>query len=87
MFQFQSERELMKSIIPDQSQSSIFDKLIQAAMEIFISDGEVLSPNFVCIKIAPSFWLYFVLIPKKTEQGIFFDFQLSLRKHKQVSTF
>lgn len=38
----QSERELMKSIIPEQSQSSIFDKLIQAAMEIFISDGEAI---------------------------------------------
>ena len=48
VFHFQSERELMKSIIPEQSQSSIFDKLIQAAMEIFISDGEVLSPKF-CI--------------------------------------
>ncbi|XP_068690632.1 exocyst complex component 7-like [Montipora foliosa] len=36
----QSERELMKSIIPEQSQSTIFDKLIQAAMDIFISEGE-----------------------------------------------
>ncbi|XP_015763420.1 PREDICTED: exocyst complex component 7-like [Acropora digitifera] len=42
VFHFQSERELMKSIIPEQSQSSIFDKLIQAAMEIFISDGEAI---------------------------------------------
>ena len=40
---FQSERELMKSIIPEQSQSTIFDKLIQAAMDIFISEGEVLN--------------------------------------------
>ena len=32
----------MKSIIPEQSQSTIFDKLIQAAMDIFISEGEVL---------------------------------------------
>jgi len=31
----------MKSIIPEQSQSTIFDKLIQAAMDIFISEGEV----------------------------------------------
>ena len=31
----------MKSIIPEQSQSTIFDKLIQAAMEDFISEGEV----------------------------------------------
>ena len=38
----QSERELMKSIIPEQSQSTIFDKLIQAAMDDFISEGEVL---------------------------------------------
>lgn len=36
----QSERELMKSVIPEQSQSTIFDKLIQAAMDIFISEGE-----------------------------------------------
>ncbi|KAL9956376.1 hypothetical protein ACROYT_G037843 [Oculina patagonica] len=36
----QSERELMKSIIPEQSQSTIFDKLIQAAMDDFISEGE-----------------------------------------------
>ena len=33
----------MKSIIPEQSQSTIFDKLIQAAMDIFISEGEVLN--------------------------------------------
>lgn len=38
----QSERELMKSIIPEQSQSTIFDKLIQAAMDIFISEGEAI---------------------------------------------
>lgn len=38
----QSERELMKSIIPEQSQSTIFDKLIQAAMEDFISEGEAI---------------------------------------------
>ena len=31
----------MKSVIPEQSQSTIFDKLIQAAMDIFISEGEV----------------------------------------------
>ena len=31
----------MKSIIPEQSQSTIFDKLIQAAMDSFISEGEV----------------------------------------------
>lgn len=31
----------MKSIIPEQSQSTIFDKLIQTAMDIFISEGEV----------------------------------------------
>ncbi|KAJ7362141.1 Exocyst complex component 7 [Desmophyllum pertusum] len=36
----QSERELMKSIIPEESQSTIFDKLIQAAMDDFISEGE-----------------------------------------------
>ena len=33
----------MKSIIPEQSQSTIFDKLIQAAMDDFISEGEVLA--------------------------------------------
>ena len=32
----------MKSIIPEESQSTIFDKLIQAAMDDFISEGEVL---------------------------------------------
>ena len=31
----------MKSIIPEQSQNTIFDKLIQTAMDIFISEGEV----------------------------------------------
>lgn len=36
----QSERELMKSIIPEQSQSTTFDTLIQAAMENFIAEGE-----------------------------------------------
>ncbi|XP_027056688.1 exocyst complex component 7-like [Pocillopora damicornis] len=36
----QSERELMKSIIPEQSQSTTFDTLIQAAMEDFIAEGE-----------------------------------------------
>ncbi|XP_020611078.1 exocyst complex component 7-like [Orbicella faveolata] len=36
----QSERELMKSIIPEQSQNTIFDMLIQAAMDDFISEGE-----------------------------------------------
>lgn len=43
----------MKSIIPEQSQSTIFDKLIQAAMDDFISEGEVLvlivmSVNSLC---------------------------------------
>ena len=35
----------MKSIIPEQSQSTIFDKLIQAAMDDFISEGEVITIN------------------------------------------
>lgn len=34
----------MKSIIPEISQSTIFDKLIQASMDMFISEGEVFSP-------------------------------------------
>lgn len=38
----QSERELMKSIIPEQSQSTTFDTLIQAAMEDFIAEGELI---------------------------------------------
>ena len=35
----------MKSIIPEQSQSTIFDKLIQAAMDDFIAEGEVITIN------------------------------------------
>lgn len=38
----QSERELMKSIIPEISQSTTFDKLIQASMDMFISEGEAI---------------------------------------------
>ena len=34
----------MKSIIPEISQSTTFDKLIQASMDMFISEGEVFSP-------------------------------------------
>ena len=34
----------MKSIIPERSQSTTFDKLIQASMDMFISEGEVFSP-------------------------------------------
>ena len=41
----QSERELMKSIIPEKNQSTIFDKLIQAAVDDFISEGEVITIN------------------------------------------
>jgi len=35
----------MKSIIPEQSQNTIFDMLIQAAMDDFISEGEVITIN------------------------------------------
>ena len=35
----------MKSIIPEHSQSTIFDKLIQAAMDDFIAEGEVKTIN------------------------------------------
>ena len=34
----------MKSIIPGRDQSTTFDKLIQASMDMFISEGEVFSP-------------------------------------------
>ena len=37
----------MKSIIPERSQSTTFDKLIQASMDMFISEGEVFSPLHV----------------------------------------
>ena len=37
----------MKSIIPEQNQSTIFDKLIQAAMDDFIAEGEVKEICFV----------------------------------------
>ena len=37
----------MKSIIPEQNQSTIFDKLIQAAMDDFIAEGEVIEVSFV----------------------------------------
>lgn len=42
----------MKSIIPEQSQSTIFDKLIQAAMDDFISEGEVFALHVISFK----FW-------------------------------
>ena len=37
----------MKSIIPEQSQSTTFDTLIQAAMEDFIAEGEVSDPHVI----------------------------------------
>ena len=37
----------MKSIIPEQSQSTTFDTLIQAAMEDFIAEGEVSDPRVI----------------------------------------
>ena len=43
----------MKSIIPEISQSTTFDKLIQASMDMFISEGEVFSPwHLKCMSYA-----------------------------------
>ena len=37
----QSERELMRPVIPEDHQNTIFDKLIQTSLESFITEGEV----------------------------------------------
>ena len=49
----------MKSIIPEQSQSTIFDKLIQTAMDIFISEGEVHAVFTQSCNMAKVFIVYF----------------------------
>ncbi|EDO48269.1 predicted protein [Nematostella vectensis] len=41
-FCFQSEVDLMKPIIPEDHQNAIFDKLIQAALEAFMTEGETI---------------------------------------------
>ncbi|KAK3738705.1 hypothetical protein QZH41_006251 [Actinostola sp. cb2023] len=41
-YDFQSERELMKPIIPEEHQNQIFDNLIETAINTFISEGDTI---------------------------------------------